>query len=52
MIRGIIDLLQIDNFYGISKEIDIAKGLYQLPKSFSDSKKQLIRAIKSKKNGG
>jgi|TARA_R110000868_G_scaffold68204_3_gene201712 hypothetical protein len=49
MIKGIIDLLKIDNFYGISKSIDIAKGYYSIPKSFSEGKKQLVRVIKSKK---
>jgi hypothetical protein len=49
MIKNILDLLQFDNFYGVSKSIDIAKGYYQIPKSFSDGKKQLIRVIKSKK---
>jgi hypothetical protein len=49
MIKNILDLLQFDNFYGVSKRVDIAKGYYQIPKSFSDGKKQLIRVIKSKK---
>jgi hypothetical protein len=49
MINGIIDLLQLDNFYGISKHIDVAKGMYQIPKSFSDGTKQLKRIWKSKK---
>jgi hypothetical protein len=49
MIKGIIDLLQLDNFYGISKRIDVAKGLYEIPKSFSDGTKQLKRAWKSKR---
>lgn len=49
MIKGIIDLLQLDNFYGVSHNVDIAKGIYQLPKSFSDGTKQLKRVWKSKK---
>jgi hypothetical protein len=49
MIKNIIDLLQLDNFYGVSKTIDMAKGYYGIPKSFSEGKKQLVRVIKSKK---
>jgi hypothetical protein len=49
MIKNILDLLQHSNYYGVSKNIDIAKGYYAIPKSFSDGKKQLIRVIKSKK---
>jgi hypothetical protein len=49
MIKNILDLLQTDTFYGVSTNIDIAKGYYAIPKSFSDGKKQLKRVIKSKK---
>jgi hypothetical protein len=49
MIQGIIDLLQLDNYYGISKRIDIAKGLYSIPKSINDGTKQIKRAWKSKR---
>lgn len=49
MISGLIDLLQLHDYYGVSKNIDIAKGLYSIPKTFSDGKKQLKRAWKSKR---
>lgn len=49
MIKNILDLLSLDNYYGVSKNIDIAKGYYQIPKSFSEGKKQLKRVIKSKR---
>jgi hypothetical protein len=49
MIKNILDLLSLDNYYGVSTNIDIAKGYYSIPKSFSDGKKQLKRVIKSKK---
>ena len=49
MIKNILDILHYDNYYGISKRVDIAKGLYSIPKSFTDGKKQLIRVIKSKR---
>lgn len=49
MIQGILDLLQLDNFYGVSNNIDIAKGLYSIPKSITDGTTQIKRAWKSKK---
>lgn len=49
MIKDIIDLLRIDEFYGISKNIDISKGLYSIPTSVKDGMKQIKRAWKSKK---
>jgi hypothetical protein len=49
MIKNIIDLLNMSDFYGINEKIDIAKGKYQIPRSFKQGKKQLKRVIKSKK---
>jgi hypothetical protein len=40
MIRNILDLLQLDNFYGKSENIEIAKGKYQLPTSVKHAIKQ------------
>lgn len=34
MIKSVIELLQHDEFYNISKEIDIAKGKYQIPRTW------------------
>tara|TARA_A100001201_G_scaffold54722_1_gene53296 strand:+ start:753 stop:887 length:135 start_codon:yes stop_codon:yes gene_type:complete len=34
MIKGIIDLLRQDNFYNVSKDVDIAKGKYQIPRTW------------------
>jgi hypothetical protein len=49
MIKNILDLLQHSDFFGVSKNIDIAKGYYAIPKSFGDAKKHIKRIIKSKK---
>jgi len=49
MIKNIIDLLNIDDFYGVSKRIDTAKGLYKYPKTLKESKLLLIRVWKSKR---
>jgi len=43
MIKTIIDLLQIDKFYGVSKNVDIAKGLYKKPSTIKESTELLKR---------
>jgi hypothetical protein len=43
MIKNLIDLLNVDNFYGVSKNVDIAKGLYQKPRTLSDCKDLIVR---------
>jgi hypothetical protein len=49
MIKQIIDILVLDDFYGGSERIDIAKGKYKLPSSIKESGKLLKRIWKSKK---
>jgi hypothetical protein len=48
MINNIIDLLNLSDYYGVNKKIDIAKGMYQIPKSIKQGRKQLKRILKSK----
>ena len=38
MIKDIIDLLQVADFYNESEEIDIAKGKYQIPLTWVEVK--------------
>ena len=38
MIKNIIDLLKMDDFYSLSKDIDTAKGKYQIPHDWKDVK--------------
>lgn len=38
MIKSIIELLQHNEFYGISEDVDIAKGKYQIPKNWKGVK--------------
>jgi hypothetical protein len=45
MIRLVIDMLAIDDFYGVSKDVDIAKGLYKKPSNLSECKKLIKRLI-------
>lgn len=32
--KSIIDLLKTEDFHNVSKEVDIAKGKYQIPRSW------------------
>ena len=43
MIKNLIDLLRVDEFHGVSKNVDIAKGLYQKPRTLSDCKDLIVR---------
>jgi hypothetical protein len=49
MIKTIIDLLQSNQFYGVSENVDIAKGKYAIPSSFSDIGKNIKRRLCQKK---
>lgn len=40
MIGVLLDILEIDDFEGVSEEVDIAKGKYKLPTSFREGWKQ------------
>jgi hypothetical protein len=48
MIKVIIDLLNVGEFYGVSEDIDIAKGKYKLPYSWKELKEVIKRNWKSK----
>ena len=43
MLNNIIDLLQIDDFLEESYNIQVAKGLYAMPKGFKETYKQKKR---------
>jgi hypothetical protein len=49
MIKNIIDLLAMDDFYGISHNVDIAKGINKRPNSWKAFKELMKRHWKSKK---
>ena len=46
----LLKLLNIDDFYGICEEIEIAKGKYKLPLSLKEGFKQLKRKENEKRN--
>ena len=43
MISQLIDLLNLDDFYGESKTIDVAKGRYEYPTNWKSTGKLLKR---------
>jgi hypothetical protein len=46
MIKEILNLLMMDNHYGQSETIEIAKGKYELPSSWDKGINQIKRLIK------
>lgn len=48
MIEHILKMLSIDNFYGESENIDIAKGKNQIPTSFKQAINKIKREWKQK----
>jgi uncharacterized protein involved in high-affinity Fe2+ transport len=50
-LQQIIAMLQLNNHYGISEEIDIAKGKYKLHTSLKKAIKQGKRELINKRNG-
>lgn len=51
MIKGIIDMLKISDFVGVSESIEIAKGKHEVKDSVKDIWKQAYREFKVKYNG-
>jgi hypothetical protein len=49
MIKQIIDIIVLTEFYGVSENMDIAKGKYKLPSSVGECGRLLKRIWKSKK---
>lgn len=49
MIQNILDLLNANQFYGVSENIEIAKGKYELPNGWKDSLHKIKRHRKLKK---
>lgn len=45
MIKEIIALLKISDFYGVSENVDIAKGKYEYNNSFRQTTKQAKRKL-------
>lgn len=43
MIKNIIDLLQYSEYYGVSRNVDIAKGKYKVPYTWKELKEKIKR---------
>jgi len=50
MIAKIIELLQSNDFYNVSENVEIAKGKYEIVTSFKDAKRKIKRAWLLKKH--
>lgn len=48
MIKHILDILKIGDFYGKTEFIDIAKGRNEIPKTIKEAYKQGKRKLKEK----
>ena len=46
----VLKLLSLDEFYGVSEEVEIAKGKYELPLTFKQGFKQLKRVRNEKRS--
>lgn len=49
MIKQIIELLKTDDFYGVSEEVDIAKGKYKVPQTVKEGIKKVKRDMQWQK---
>jgi hypothetical protein len=49
MIKNVIDLLALSDYYGQSKRIDTAKGIYELPSTWKGAWKLIKRMIWQRK---
>jgi hypothetical protein len=45
MINNIVELLNTKEFYGVSENIDIAKGKYKIPFTWKDTWKNIKRRL-------
>lgn len=50
MLKSIIDILAVDDFYGVSPQVDIAKGRYEFPTSVSSTIKHIKRVWHGSRN--
>lgn len=50
MIKNTIDLLSMGEYYGVTKRIDVAKGLNEIPPNWKDVFKLIKRIIHGRKS--
>jgi len=44
MIKGLIEMLNASEYYGVSERVEIAKGKYEIPIRWKDGWKKIIRS--------
>lgn len=49
MIKNIIELLTLSDYYGVSKNVDTAKGFYAIPTNWSSAKQLIKRTLWQRK---
>lgn len=49
MLKNIIELLKTDHFYGISEEIEVAKGRYKAPETIKEGINNVKRKLQWQK---
>jgi hypothetical protein len=49
MVKDIVDLLRTSEFYGVSENVEIAKGKYELPTSWKDAWYKIKRHTKDER---
>lgn len=49
MLKGIIDMLNLNDWYSGDEYVQIAKGKYELPTSIKDIKDKALRVLKTNK---
>jgi chitinase len=49
MIKNVIELLSLSDYYSVSERVDIAKGKNELPNSWKDTFKKIKRHSKTNK---
>lgn len=49
MLKETIELLQMEKFYNVSEEVEIAKGKYKIPQSVSEGLTQIKRQWRLKR---
>jgi hypothetical protein len=45
MMKGLIEMLNASKYYGVSDRVEIAKGKYQIPITWKDAWKKIIREL-------
>ena len=50
MVKNVLDLLNIYEYYGVSERIDIAKGRYELPSTWKGTWKLIKRIVHGRKS--